>query len=82
MVARTERSPGFGPVERLPGIAPQWLVVDGVYLPVTVAGPRRYLTGLPSGSARWSTYVGPTLGRRARRRKWRAPISARPLRAR
>jgi hypothetical protein len=56
MVARTERSPGFGPPLAFP--VSQWLM-SGVsagsirQMPVTVAGPRRHQTGF-----RASPFVG------------------------
>src|SRR5690242_5595292 len=47
MVARTERSPGFGAPLAFP--VTQWLMSGvpdlAVKLPVTVAGPRRHFTG-------------------------------------
>src|SRR5690349_15704261 len=46
VVAREWRSPGFGPFVRLPGPrrGPVAYLDEG-FLPVTVAGPRRSLTG-------------------------------------
>jgi hypothetical protein len=55
LVARTERSPGFGPNARLPGSNPVARRAVEEHLPVTVAGPRRICTGFRVAPFAWST---------------------------